>query len=199
MATLLEAVEEYAIFSLDPTGAVRTWNRGAQRIKGHEEHEILGQHFSVFYLPEDRQAGIPDQELAYATTHGHWSGEGWRLRKDGSAFWANVVITAVQDPDGELDGFVKITRDETDRRIAEQNNRELDLIMERERIAIQLSDATVRDIFAATLNLDGALAMNTDPRIAERIQDAIATLDRSLTHIRTTVTGLRSTRDLSDP
>lgn len=195
LGLLIEAVDEYAIFSLDHDGAIQTWNRGAHRIKGYDEHEILGRHFSVFYLPEDRRAGVPDQALAHAVAHGQWSGEGWRVRKDGSTFWANVVITAVLDQHGNVDSFVKVTRDETARRAAEKTVRELGLIEERARIAIELSKATVRDIFTATLALDSALALNPHPHVAHRIQDAITTLDRSLVHIRSTVTGTTS-RDL---
>ena len=139
LGLLVEAVEEYAIFSLDPTGAVQTWNRGACRMKGYDEYEILGRHFSIFYLPDDRMTGIPDDELAQAAAHGQWAGEGWRIRKDGSRFWANVVITSVLDHDGTLDGFVKVTRDETDRRIAEATTRELHLTAAREQVATGLS------------------------------------------------------------
>jgi PAS domain S-box-containing protein len=190
LGLLIDAVEEYAIFSLDPTGAVQTWNRGAHRIKGYDEHEILGRHFSIFYLPEDQQAGSPDDELTHAATHGHWSGQGWRIRKDGSRFWANVVITAVFSSTGGLDGFVKITRDETDRRTIEETNRDLNLIAERERIAIELTENTVRAIFTATIALDSALSINTHPEVAKRVREAMTTLDRTLIDIRSTVTGL---------
>lgn len=192
LGLLVDAVEEYAIFSLDPTGAVQTWNRGAHRIKGYDEHEILGRHFSVFYPPEDQQAGSPDDELAHAATHGHWSGEGWRIRKDGSRFWANVVITAVFSSTGGLDGFVKITRDETDRRTIEEASRELNLLAERERIAIELTENTVRAIFSASLALDSALSVNTHPEVAKRVSEAMTTLDRALIAIRTTVTALET-------
>ena len=199
LGLLVEAVEEYAIFSLDPTGAVQTWNVGARRIKGYTEREILGQHFSVFYLPEHRRTGIPDSELAHATTHGHWSGEGWRVRKDGAQFWANAVITAVFDAGGELHGFVKVTRDETDRKIAENNRRQLDVIAERERTALDIADTTVRGIFSAGLALHSALGINTDPRIADRLEDAINILDATLTQIRTIAISRTTTRDLPEP
>ena len=192
LGPLVDAVEEYAILSLDPTGAVRTWSRGAHRIKGYDEHEILGRHFSVFYLPEDQQAGSPDDELLQAATHGHWSGEGWRIRKDGSRFWANVVITAVFSSTGRLDGFVKITRDETDRRTIEETIRHFNLIAERERIAIELTESTVRAIFAATRALAGALSINTHPEVDKRVREAMTALDRTLIDIRTTATGLET-------
>jgi PAS domain S-box-containing protein len=197
LGLLIEAVQEYAIFSLDPTGAVQTWNRGAQRIKGYTEPEILGRHFSVFYPLDDQEAHVPDDELAHATRHGQWSGEGWRVRKDGSRFWANVVITAVFDSNGRIDGFVKVTRDESDRKAAEEADHQLALLLERERIALELSETTVRSIFSATLALDSALAITTDPRITERIAKAMGMLERTLTEIRSTMTGLVSDRDQS--
>lgn len=198
LGRLIEAVEEYAIFSLDPTGAVQTWNRGAHRIKGYEEHEILGRHFSVFHPPEDQLAGIPEDALAHAAAHGHWSGEGWRIRKNGTRFWANVVITAVFDGNRKLDGFIKVTRDETDRRTAEDTNRELDLLVERERIASQLSEVTVRELFSATLALDSVLGINTDAEVAKRVREAVATLERTVSRIRMTATGLEPERG-TDP
>lgn len=195
LGLLIEAVEEYAIFALDPTGAVRTWNVGAQRIKGYTGREILGRHFSVFYPAEDRQSSIPDQELAHAVQHGHWSGEGWRVRKDGTLFWANVVITAVFDGHGRLDGFVKVTRDESDRKAAEAAHHQLALLRDRERLAIELSETTLRGVFSATLALGGALAMTSDPSIQERLWDAMATLDRTITEIRSMAVGAPSHRD----
>ncbi|HET9996079.1 MAG TPA: PAS domain-containing protein [Nocardioides sp.] len=198
MGRLIEAVEEYAIFSLDPTGAVQTWNRGAHRIKGYEEHEILGRHFSVFYPPEDQLAGIPEDALAHAAAHGQWSGEGWRIREDATRFWANVVITAVFDGNRELDGFIKVTRDETDRRTAEDTNRELDLLVERERIASELSEVTVRELFSATLALDSVLGINTDAEVAKRVREAVATLECTVSRIRMTATGLEPERG-TDP
>jgi PAS domain S-box-containing protein len=116
---LVESVEDYAIFVLDPTGHVATWNRGAERIKGYRADEILGQHFSRFYPEEDVRAGKCERELEGATRNGRFEDEGWRLRKDGSRFWANVVITALRDARGELVGFAKVTRDLTAQRAAE--------------------------------------------------------------------------------
>ncbi|HYR28445.1 MAG TPA: PAS domain S-box protein [Thermoanaerobaculia bacterium] len=115
---LIESVKEYAIFLLDAEGNVVTWNAGAQRIKGYTPEEIIGEHFSTFYPEEDK--GKPAVELAIATRDGMVEDEGWRLRKDGSRFWANVVITAVFDRHGELRGFAKVTRDMTERKRAEE-------------------------------------------------------------------------------
>ncbi len=119
LTLLVSSVRDYAIFILDPKGYVRTWNPGAQRIKGWTSDEIIGQHFSVFY-PEPDRAWLPPMELTEAATHGRFEDEGWRLRKDGNRFWANVVITALRDPAGELVGFAKVTRDLSERRRAEE-------------------------------------------------------------------------------
>jgi PAS domain S-box-containing protein len=117
---LVEGVVDYAIFMLDPEGRVTTWNAGAQRIKGYAAEEILGHHFSRFYPPEVAASGWPEHELEVARTVGRFEDEGWRLRKDGTRFWANVVITAVRDETGTLHGFSKITRDLTERRMQEE-------------------------------------------------------------------------------
>ena len=116
---LVESVGDYAIFALDPTGHIVSWNPGAQRFKGYSASEIIGHHFSVFYPAEDVAARKPDIELEVAAAEGRLEDEGWRIRQDGTRFWANVVITALRTPDGELIGFAKITRDLTDRRASE--------------------------------------------------------------------------------
>jgi PAS domain S-box-containing protein len=121
---LVESVRDYAIFALDPTGRVLSWNRGAQRIKGYEAHEIIGHHFSVFYPQRERDERKPDRELEVAAEEGRFEDEGWRLRKDGTRFWANVVITALRGSTGELVGFAKVTRDLTERRAVERALRE---------------------------------------------------------------------------
>ncbi len=122
---LVSSVRDYAIFMLDPNGNVATWNKGAQRIKGYEPEEIIGRHFSTFYGEEDNAAGKPARELEIAREKGSVEDEGWRVRKDGSRFWANVVITAVYDAHGELRGFAKVTRDITDRKEAEETRQAL--------------------------------------------------------------------------
>ena len=116
---LIENVRDYAIFALDTTGHIATWNPGAQRFKGYTEDEIVGKHFSIFYPPEDIARGKPAWELEVAAEVGRFEDEGWRLRKDGSRFWANVVITALRDESGTLVGFGKVTRDLTERRESE--------------------------------------------------------------------------------
>ena len=118
--TLVENIVDYAIFMLDADGRVITWNIGAERVKGYAKEEIVGQHFSRFYLPEDIERGRPQHGLEVAATEGRFEEEGWRLRKDRSLFWANVIITPVRDPAGNLLGFAKVTRDLTERRLTTQ-------------------------------------------------------------------------------
>lgn len=117
---LVEAVSEYAIIMLDTDGRVVTWNNGAQRIKGYSAADIIGKHFSCFYVAEDVAAGKPQLALETAAKQDVYRGEAWRIRKDGSRFWANVTITAIRDADGQLRGFAKVTRDMTEKRLAEQ-------------------------------------------------------------------------------
>ena len=115
----IDAVTDYAIFMLDPQGYVTSWNSGAQRIKGYTTQEIVGQHFSRFYSEADRAAGEPARALRTALESGRYEAEGWRIRKDGTPFWANVVIDPVRDPQGVLIGYAKVTRDITERRTAQ--------------------------------------------------------------------------------
>ena len=122
---LVDAVEDYAIFLLGPDGRVLTWNRGAERIKGYTADEIVGQHFSVFYTPEELAAERPKFVLQMATDRGRFEDEGWRVRKDGTRFWADVLITALLDDRGVPFGFAKVTRDLTERRAAEEQRRAL--------------------------------------------------------------------------
>jgi PAS domain S-box-containing protein len=121
---LVEGVADYAIFMLDPAGHVISWNSGGERIKGYRADEVIGRHFSLFYTQEAVDRGHPDHELEVAKAEGRFEEEGWRVRNDGSEFWANVVITALFDDDGQLRGFGKVTRDMTERRIAAEAERE---------------------------------------------------------------------------
>src|SRR5258706_13712163 len=123
-ATLVDAVEDYAVFLLDPTGIIRSWNRGAARIMGYAEDEVVGRHFSLFYVPEDVAAEKPRHELETAKREGRVEDEGWRIRKDGQRFWANTVITVLRDEKGEITGFAKVTRDITARRHAAEELRQ---------------------------------------------------------------------------
>jgi PAS domain S-box-containing protein len=123
----IDAVKDYAIFTLDPRGRVSSWNEGAFRLKGYTADEIIGRHFSVFYPQEDIRRGKPQMELEVATREGRIEDEGWRLRKDGSRFWANVIITAIRDSAGEIIGFSKVTRDFTDRMRAQAELQEANM------------------------------------------------------------------------
>jgi PAS domain S-box-containing protein len=134
---LVDGVKDYAIFMLDPKGYVANWNQGAHRIKGYAAAEIIGQHFSRFYLTEDRERGEPQDALRTAEIEGRFEADGWRLRKDGSKFWANVVITALRDNTGHLLGFSKVTRDMTERKMIQ------DKLQESERLAAMGTTAAV--------------------------------------------------------
>jgi len=147
---LVESVKDYAIFMLDPQGCVVTWNPGAERLKGYQAEEIIGSHFSRFYPEEDLKAGKPARELAVAIAEGRYEEEGWRVRKDGSLFWASVTITAVHDRTGSLRGFAKVTRDLTRQR--EAAKQELELAREQSaRVAAEKANQ-VKDEFLAVLS-----------------------------------------------
>jgi PAS domain S-box-containing protein len=148
---LVTGVNDYAIFLLDPAGVVRSWNLGAERIKGYRPHEIIGQHFSRFYPRDLVESGWPDHELELAKAEGRFEDEGWRIRKDGSRFWASVIITALRDSNGNFLGFSKITRDLTERRRHEESLRESE---ERLRLLIE----GVSDYSIVLLNPEGQVS-----------------------------------------
>jgi len=154
---LVEGVSDYAIFMLDVNGAVATWNSGAARIKGYRAEEIIGQHFRKFYPEDAVESGWPEHELRVATAEGRFVDEGWRVRKEGSRFWAHVTITAMRDDAGRLRGFAKLTRDLTERRrteALEASGAQREAMLEAERNARMLAQRTVRmkDEFLATLS-----------------------------------------------
>lgn len=120
LRSIIDSVKDYAIFLLDTDGYVATWNPGAQRIKGYSAEEIIGQHFSIFYPDDDSERKKPEEQLRIAKAKGRFEAEGWRIRKDGSRFWANVVLSPIFDQHHKLTGFAKITRDFTDRKRAEE-------------------------------------------------------------------------------
>lgn len=117
---LVEAISDYAIYMVNPHGIVMSWNPGARRFKGYEAEEIVGDHFSRFYTEEDRRAGVPERTLSLAAREGRFESEGWRVRKNGSRFWAHVIIDPIRAPLGTLVGFAKVTRDLTERRAAQE-------------------------------------------------------------------------------
>lgn len=187
---LVDAVGEYAIFMLEPDGTVASWNSGAQRIKGYAADEIIGQSFKVFYTAADVADGKPLRELASAASLGQHRDVGWRIRKGSTQFWANVVITAITDANGDLKGFAKVTRDETDRRSAEELGRQIDLMAERDRIARDLQATVVHHIFRASLRLTSVSNLIEDPYAIARIREAIQDLDSTLKEIRDVITDL---------
>ena len=164
---LVESVRDYAIFALDATGHVLSWNPGAQRFKGYEAHEIIGQHFSVFYPIADRWK--PPLELKIATEEGRFEEEGWRVRKDGTQFWANVVITALRDKSGTLVGFAKVTRDLTERKLAAE--RELD---NARRIAVSEEANRAKATFLAAMSHELRTPLNAIAGYADLLLAGVA-------------------------
>lgn len=147
---LVESVQDYAIFMLDPQGHVASWNEGARRIKGYEANEIVGRSFEAFYAPEAVHRGWPQEELRRAAASGRFEDEGWRVRKDGSTFWASVVLTALRGPDGRLLGFAKVTRDLTERRANEE-------ALRRSEEQLRLMVEAVQDYAIFMLSEDGTV------------------------------------------
>jgi hypothetical protein len=152
---LVSSIQDYAIFLLDPKGIISTWNLGAQKLKGYEPEEIIGKHFSIFYPKVDQENGKPAKLLTVSKKEGHVEDEGWRVKKDGSRFWANVTITALKDKSGELIGFAKVTRDLTERKRhedamalaneqLEQQRRELELLNQAKDEFISLASHQLR-------------------------------------------------------
>lgn len=130
---LVESIEDYAIYMLDCSGRVLTWNRGAEQNKGFGSSEVLGQHYSLFFVPEDVEARVPEREMTIASTTGHCSGEGWRIRKNGERFWASFALTALRGENGKLLGFAKVLRDLTERKRQDDALLRVEAMLRRER------------------------------------------------------------------
>jgi two-component system, chemotaxis family, CheB/CheR fusion protein len=174
---LIANVKDYAIFALDPEGRVASWNRGAERIKGYSAEEIVGKHFSIFYPPEDVQSGKPDWMLKTAIAEGRVEQEGWRLRKDGSRFWANVVITALWGSDGALRGFSKVTRDITERMQAHEALRKTNEELRSENADRRAAEEKLRASEQSLRELSGQLLRTQDEErrhIATELHDVTA-------------------------
>jgi PAS domain S-box-containing protein len=198
-ALLIEAVQDYAIFALAPDGHILSWNPGAQRIKGYTAGEIIGRHFSIFY-PEDKVAGgFPEYELEIAAREGRFEDEGWRLRKDGTPFWANVVITALRGEDGRLLGFAKVTRDLTERRASEEQR-----VADARRVASAEAANRAKSEFLASMSHELRTPLNAIGGYADLLlegiygpvaaqqQEALERIRRSQKHLLTIVTDLLS-------
>ncbi|BCM19213.1 PAS domain-containing sensor histidine kinase [Mesorhizobium sp. J8] len=157
---LVQGVTDYAIYMLNPEGNITNWNTGAERIKGYSEAEILGQHFSIFYTSEDKEAGLPARVLEAAGREGRYEAEGWRVRKDGNKFWANVIVDAIRDDKGQLIGFAKVTRDLTERlatqRELEQSREQLFQAQKMEAIG-QLTGGLAHDFNNLLTGISGSL------------------------------------------
>jgi PAS domain S-box-containing protein len=193
---MVENVRDYGIFMLDPAGHVVSWNAGAERIKGYSAAEILGQHFSRFYSAEDIKRGKPKHELLVAAAEGRIEDEGWRLRKDGTRFWANVVITALRDQMGTLRGFAKVTRDITERKRAEEFRarltRQLMVAQDRERrwVARELHDETGQSLTGLLVGLRTIERSETLAEAAELAQQLRGVAAQSLADVRRLALGL---------
>lgn len=193
---LVETVQEYAIFMLDPLGHVITWNEGAKRIKGYAPEEIIGRHFSQFYTSEARESGWPQRELEIATEQGRFSDEGWRVRKDGTTFWASVVITALKDKEGKLAGFSKVTRDMSERRDWEERIQRLNSELRSRLNQLAESQKLVELRTLELQNLSGRLLQLQDEerrRIARELHDAVG---QELAMIKMTLEGGQKKADL---
>ena len=181
---LVSSVKDYAIFMLDPSGRIETWNAGAERTKGYKAHEIIGQHMSRFYTPEDLERGLPLMLLAQAEREGRVESEGWRVRKDGTRFWADVVITALVDDCGKLMGYAKVTRDLTERLRAQEEQLWLAHAEEAVRLRDEFLSIAAHELrtplSAVQLQLQGLLERpeGLDPRIRSRVERACRSGER---------------------
>jgi PAS domain S-box-containing protein len=186
---LVQGVQDYAIYMLDPLGHVSSWNRGAERFKGYTDAEIIGEHFSRFYTDEDRATELPARALRTAATEGRFEAEGWRMRKDGTRFWAHVIIDAIRGDHGELVGFAKITRDVTERRQAQQALEETRarFIQSQKMEAIgQLTGGVAHDFNNLLAVVLGNLSLArkrlpADPKLRQLIENSVQAAERGAT------------------
>jgi PAS domain S-box-containing protein len=208
---LVDSVVDYAIYLLDSSGHIVSWNAGAQRIKGYSAAEAIGRHFSMFYSLTDRTLGVPEALLARAARDGRAEQEGWRICKDGSRFWADVVITALRSPSGKLSGFAKVTRNMTERRESEESLREQRALLtkaagdllaltrrlveaeeaERRRVARELHDRVGQNLSVLSLNLDIALAKALVPEVRSRLSDSMTLVQDTVQAIENVMADLR--------
>jgi|GEM_PF-704255 len=170
MHLMVESIQDYAIFMLDPEGHVATWNEGARKIKGYSAQEIIGQSFSLFYPEEEKNSGKPQWGLKEATQKGRFVSEGWRIRKDGSRFWAHVVITRLQNQEGKLIGFVKVTHDLTERKLSEELKAQIIKTEEAGRLRSQLLAIASHELRTPLNAIIGYSTLLDDPRFDEQAQ-----------------------------
>ncbi|MER2996640.1 PAS domain-containing sensor histidine kinase [Pontibacter populi] len=155
-STFIEQVKEYAIFAMDPNGIIATWNEGAERMKGYKEEDVIGKFYGMLFTEEDRANHKPEEELEQAKTHEQYQTEGWRLKKDGSLFWASITLTPIYNDEKELIGLTKVTRDLTDKRRAEENlTRKHDELVVTNRDLDNFIYTASHDLKAPILNIDG--------------------------------------------
>ena len=186
---LIEAVTDYAIYMLDPSGIVTSWNPGAQRLKGYAPAEIIGQHFSGFYTEEDQKAGLPARALEVAKRDGKFETEGWRVRKDGTRFWAYVVIDPIRHPSGEIVGFAKITRDLTERKETQQKLEETrEALLQSQKLEAigQLTSGIAHDFNNLLMAIIGSLELmrkrlSGDPKLMTLLENAVQGAQRGAT------------------
>jgi PAS domain S-box-containing protein len=208
---LVEAIDDSAIVMLDPDGGIASWNAGARGIHGYEEHEIIGRHCAVFHTTDDARRGRPAALLAEAAAGGPVTDDGWRVRKDGSTFFADVLITALREPDGSLRGFALVTRDVTERRNADEAIhstvealQEVDLERrrllsslvraqeeERQRVAADIHDDTVQVMSAVAMRLDLLERRVTDPDLNHMVSDSAAVVHAAIERLRRLIFALR--------
>ena len=191
---LVEEIRDYAIFMLDPTGHIMSWNAGAERIKGYASTEIIGRHFSTFYTEEERVSRKPWRELEIAIVEGKYEEEGWRVRKDGTLFWASVVITTLRDRDGRLRGFGKVTRDLTERRRYEQSLQEKNAALERALVAKDRFLATMshelRTPLNAILGYTGTMLMRLPGPLNDEQEKQLRTVQGGARHLLSLINDL---------
>lgn len=188
--TMVENAREYAIFRLDKNGNVMTWNKGGQRIKGYSAKEIIGKHYSVFFTPEEIERGEPNHNLKMAEQQGYLETEGWRVRKDGSRFYADIVITAVYDPQGDLEGFIKVTRDVTAKREAQEKLNKLAALQVKHKELENFTYILTHDVLAPLRNISVIsqwLAEDYADKVDEQGQEYIRLMNEKISLLGTMI------------
>ena len=184
LRALLEAITDHAVFLVDSRGRISSWSAGAERIEGFGEDEVLDRDFSILYRPEDVAAGKPMQGLAIAANEGRFEEEGWRIRKDGSQFIANVVTTPVRDERGELLGFAQVTRDVTHRRVEQERRSLVRSIEDRRQTAALIHMNAISLLFEVGLGLQNLAVRTRDLQLRDGLEAEVAKLDEAIKQLR---------------